>query len=308
MSADLSPTTIASRGRVRDSQPNCDHSITLGEELVTYDRARGAVVPAFESEQASIQLSQPFLVSGPVPLSETPHLRVLVIEDDPAYARVLRLNLEASGYRVAHARTGSDGLAQVDQFNPGMIILDLMLPDMDGYQICREIREQSDVPIIMLTARREEQHVIQGLLTGADDYMTKPFSVDELLARMRSVLRRVRARDEPRGPSTLNIGDLLIDFASHRVVLAHQEVGLTATEFKLLAALARSAGRVLLQDELLRAVWGSGYEGDASLLRTTVRRLRRKLGDDEERYIRNVRAVGYVFAKDQHGRPDDQPG
>jgi DNA-binding response OmpR family regulator len=232
-----------------------------------------------------------------VPLPDTPHLRLLVIEDEPAYARILRLNLEASGYRVAHARTGVDGLDQVDTFKPNVVILDLMLPDIDGFQICRRIREQSDVPIIMLTARRAEQHVIQELLTGADDYMTKPFSVDELLARIKTVLRRTQARDAPPGPTNLTLGDVLIDFGSHRVLRAGEEVPLTATEFKLLETLARNAGRVLMQDQLLRAIWGSGYEGDAAVLRTTVRRLRRKLRDQQERYIRNVRAVGYTFVK-----------
>ena len=230
--------------------------------------------------------------------------RVLVIEDDPAYARVLRLSLEASRYRVAHARTGLDGLAQVDDLSPGLVILDLMLPDLDGYQVCRQIREQSDVPIIMLTARRAEQDVIQGLLTGADDYITKPFSVDELLARIATVLRRARAREEPGRPVALRLGELLIDFAGHHVTRADQEVVLTALEFKLLSALARNAGRVMLQDELLRSVWGAGREGDVSVLRTTVRQLRSKLGECEGRYIRTMRAVGYMFVKSPASRAD----
>ena len=231
--------------------------------------------------------------------------RVLVIEDDPAYARVLRLSLEASRYRVAHARTGLDSLAQVDDLSPSLVILDLMLPDTDGYQVCRQIREQSDVPIIMLTARRAEQDVIQGLLTGADDYITKPFSVDELLARIATVLRRARAREGPgRRPAALRLGDLLIDFAGHHVTRADQEVVLTALEFKLLSALARNAGRVMLQDELLRSVWGAGREGDVSVLRTTVRQLRSKLGECEGRYIRTMRAVGYMFVKSPASRAD----
>ena len=270
--------------------------MTEGEELVNYDgrKARRKHVALLFCSGSRSQST-----TGPVPLIDMPRMRVLVIEDDPAYARVLRLNLEASGYRVAHARTGGDGLAQVDAFNPGVVILDLMLPDIDGYQICRQIREQSEVPIIMLTAKRAEQNVIQGLLTGADDYMTKPFSVDELLARIKTVLRRTRARDEPRAPATLVLGDLFIDFAGHRVSRSGEDVSLTATEFKLLGTLARNAGRVLMQDELLRAIWGAGYEGDAALLRTTVRRLRRKLRDEQERYIRNVRAVGYTFVSPQ---------
>jgi DNA-binding response OmpR family regulator len=222
---------------------------------------------------------------------------VLVIEDDLAYARVLRLSLEASGYHVAHAGTGLGGLAQVDAISPSLVILDLKLPDIDGYQICRQIRDQSDVPIIMLTAIREEQHVIRGLLTGADDYITKPFSVDELLARMWTVLRRARTREKPGRPATLSVGDLLIDLAGHRVTRGDQEVVLTALEFNLLTALAQNAGRVMLQDELLQSVWGAGYEGNASVLRTTVRQLRGKLGDQDEHYIRTMRTVGYALVK-----------
>jgi DNA-binding response OmpR family regulator len=222
---------------------------------------------------------------------------VLVIEDDPAYARLLRLNLEASRYQVAHARTGLDGLAQLAHLGPGLVMLDLTLPDIDGYQVCQQIREQSDVPIIIVTARRQEQNLIQGLLSGADDYITKPFSVDELLARVSTVLRRARAREKPGRPAVLRVGDLLIDLVGHRVTRMDQEVMLTALEFKLLTTLASNAGRVVVQDELLRSVWGAGREGDVAVLRTTVRQLRNKLGDCEEQCIRNMRAVGYVFVK-----------
>jgi DNA-binding response OmpR family regulator len=228
---------------------------------------------------------------------DEPRPRVLVIEDDPAYARVLRLSLEASRYQVAHARTGVDGLAQLAQLSPSLVLLDLTLPDIDGYQVCEQIRDQSDVPVIIVTARREEQDVLQGLLTGADDYITKPFSVDELLARVSTVLRRARVREGPGHPSTLRLGDLLIDFAGHRVTQIDQEVVLTALEFNLLTALARNAGRVILYGELLRSVWGTGHKGDVSVLRTTVRQLRGKLGDCEEQYIRNMRRVGYIFVK-----------
>ena len=222
---------------------------------------------------------------------------VLVIEDDPAYARLLRLNLEASRYQVAHAHTGLDGLAQLAHLGPSLVMLDLTLPDIDGHQVCQQIREQSDVPVIIVTARRQEQNLIQGLLSGADDYITKPFSVDELLARVSTVLRRARAREKPGRPAVLRVGDLLIDFVGHRVTRMDQEVMLTALEFKLLTTLASNAGRVVVQDELLRSVWGAGREGDVAVLRTTVRQLRNKLGDCEEECIRNMRAVGYMFVK-----------
>jgi DNA-binding response OmpR family regulator len=222
---------------------------------------------------------------------------VLVIENDPAYARVLRLNLEASHYRVTYARGGRDGLAQLHHVSPSLVILDLMLPDMDGYQVCEQIRQQSHVPVIIVTARTAEQDVIQGLLCGADDYVTKPFSAQELIARVSAVLRRARTREEPDRPAALTFGDLLIDVASHRVTRADQEIVLTALEFKLLNTLARNAGRVMVQEELLQSVWGVGHERDVSVLRTTVRQLRSKLGRCAEQHIRTVRTVGYTFVK-----------
>jgi DNA-binding response OmpR family regulator len=221
--------------------------------------------------------------------------RVLVIEDDPAYARVVRLNLEASGYRVAHASSGSAGLALLAEFRPDLVILDAMLPDMDGLEVCRRVRQESELPIIMLTARASEQHKVQGLLTGADDYVTKPFSAAELLARIVSVLRRTRLRETPHGQSTLVVGDLVVDVHARQVTWFNRPVELTATEFKLLSTLASHPGRVMLQDELLVAVWGPGYQGDPELLRTTVRRLRQKLPHGAADHVQNVRAVGYVL-------------
>jgi two-component system, OmpR family, KDP operon response regulator KdpE len=225
--------------------------------------------------------------------------RVLVIEDDPAYARVVRLTLEASGYRVAHASSGQAGLTLVTEFRPNLLILDVMLPDMDGLEVCRRVREQSELPIIMLTARGSEQHKVQGLLTGADDYVTKPFSAAELLARIVSVLRRARLREAPQGQSKLTVGDLVIDLDARHVTWFDRPVELTATEFKLLSTLASHPGRVMLQDELLVAVWGPGYQGDPELLRTTVRRLRRKLPHGAANHVQNVRAVGYVLRPPQ---------
>ena len=220
--------------------------------------------------------------------------QVLVIEDDPTFARLLRMNLEASGYRVVRAGDGQSGLVAVHELMPDLVILDVMLPDLDGYEVCRRIRQESDLPIIMLTAKAEERHKVQGLLLGADDYVTKPFSAPELLARVATVLRRARRREESSAP--LVAGDLLIDPAAHRVFRSGQPVPLTATESKLLRVLAAHPGRVVLQDELLRRVWGAGYEGEGDLLRTTVRRLRRKLGDPATGgIIQNVRGIGYAL-------------
>jgi two-component system, OmpR family, KDP operon response regulator KdpE len=222
--------------------------------------------------------------------------RALVIEDDPIYARLLRLTLEGSGYNVTIASSGQAGLDALEELAPEVIILDVGLPDMDGYQVCRQVRSESDVPIIMLTSRSEERHKVQGLMEGADDYVTKPFGAAELLARLASVLRRSRLREEAASPGRLVAGELTIDIGAHRVLRDGEPVPLTATEFKLLGVLVRNVGRVLVSDELLRLAWGPGYEGDATLLRTTIRRLRQKLGEPSEGgLIQNVRGIGYVF-------------
>ena len=220
--------------------------------------------------------------------------RALVIEDDPAYARLLRLHLEAGGFQVHHVDRGVAGLAALHDFEPEVIILDVVLPDMDGFEICRRIREDSSVPIVMLTTRAEERHKVQGLMLGADDYVTKPFSAPELLARLTTILRRARRREQVRD-RPVAVGDLSIDVAGNRVYRDGRPVSVTATEFKLLAVLADNPGRVLINDELLRRVWGPGYEGDGALLRTTIGRLRRKLGDSSGGPIHNIRGIGYTL-------------
>ena len=220
--------------------------------------------------------------------------RALVVEDDPAYARLLRLHLEANGYQVLHVERGDAGLEALHDFEPDVVILDVVLPDMDGFEICRRIRQDSSVPIVMLTNRAEERHKVQGLMLGADDYVTKPFSAPELLARLTTILRRARRRDQAT-ERPVEVGDLTIDVAGSRVYREGQPVPVTATEFKLLAVLADNPGRVLVNDELLRRVWGPGYEGDGALLRTTIGRLRRKLGDTSGSPIHNVRGIGYTL-------------
>jgi two-component system OmpR family response regulator len=220
--------------------------------------------------------------------------RALVVEDDPAYARLLRLHLEANGYRVQHVDRGEAGLAALHDFAPEVVILDVVLPDMDGFEICRRIRQESGVAIVMLTNRAEERHKVQGLMLGADDYVTKPFSAPELLARLTTILRRARRREHV-SERPVEIGELRIDLAGSRVYRHGQPVPVTATEFKLLAVLADNPGRVLVNDELLRRVWGPGYEGDGALLRTTIGRLRRKLGDTNGGPIQNVRGIGYTL-------------
>jgi DNA-binding response OmpR family regulator len=226
--------------------------------------------------------------------------RVLVVEDDPAYAHLIRLHLEANAYHVLRVMTGAAALEALPTFDPGAVILDVVLPDLDGFEILSRIREQSSVPIIMLTSRGEERHKVQGLMLGADDYVTKPFSAPELMARLTTILRRARRREDSRAVAPITAGTVVMDFAAGRVYRDGQPLAITATEYKLLTVLVENAGRVLVADDLLRRVWGLGYEGNTSLLRTTVGRLRDKLGDPTAAgMIQNVRGIGYMF-----DRPD----
>jgi len=224
---------------------------------------------------------------------------VLVVDDERRYRELLEMNLSRRGYRVFQAVDGLGALNAVEREELDLVVLDLKLPDMDGYEVCRRIREQSAVPIIMLTARAEEEQKIRGLKLGADDYITKPFSADELLARVEAVLRRTEVARGTSLRPPFEAGDLHIDFDQHRVTLRGQEVELSPGEFRLLAQLAANVGRVMVQDELLRQVWGPGYSGATALLQTAIRRLRRKIEDDpgSPHYIVTKRGVGYLFSK-----------
>ena len=226
--------------------------------------------------------------------------RVLVVDDERRYRDLLDLDLSRRGYRVLEAGDGVRALELVEESAPDLVVLDLMLPDMDGYEVCRRIREVSGVPIIMLTARAEEADKVRGLRSGADDYVTKPFSAEELLARVEAVLRR--ADSLPSAAATpFEAAGLRIDLAARRVTVHGREVELTASEYRLLAELAANAGRVMVHDELLRRVWGDGYDGASELLHTAIRRLRRKIGDDGSltSHILTRRGIGYVLAKDR---------
>jgi two-component system KDP operon response regulator KdpE len=226
---------------------------------------------------------------------------VLVVDDDRRYRDLLALNLARHGYRALLAPDGLAGLNLLEREAPDLVILDLMLPDLDGLEVCRRIREHSAVPLIILTARAEEAQVLRGLRLGADDYVTKPFAAAELLARVEAVLRRSRqggAGGDGRVPPVFVNGKLAIDFAARRVIVGGREVELTPTEYRLLHHLAANAGRVLVHEELLRRVWGPGYEGQPAVLHTTVRRLRRKLEPDPAapRYVLARRGLGYLLA------------
>jgi DNA-binding response OmpR family regulator len=218
--------------------------------------------------------------------------RILLVEDDRSIREVVELGLQRAGFAVTPVGDGRDAL---DRFRAGghaAIVLDVMLPSLDGLEVCREIRRTSQVPIVMLTARGETPDIVSGLELGADDYVTKPFEVAELVARLRSVLRRTAA---PAGNQVRRIGDLEIDEDAFEVRRDGQPVALTATEFRLLAELARHPGRVLTRDLLLENVWGYGYLGDSRLVDVAVQRLRAKVEPDpaQPALVVTVRGVGY---------------
>jgi two-component system phosphate regulon response regulator PhoB len=220
---------------------------------------------------------------------------ILIVEDDEDIVELLAFNLQSAGFAAETARDGYEGLAKARRNPPAAVILDLMLPGLDGFEVCKELKRDpktASAPIIMLTARGEEVDRIVGLELGADDYVVKPFSPRELVLRLRSVLKR--HAPEPEKRQVLARDGLSVDMAAHRVSLDGVEVALTATEFKLLAELFQSAGRVLTRDRLLNSVWGYEFEGYARTVDTHVRRLRQKLGHFAD-MIETVRGVGYRF-------------
>ena len=228
-------------------------------------------------------------------MARTGQVSILVVDDEPRIRHFVRTALEHTGWLAAEAASGAEGVQLVRDLAPDCVILDVMLPDFDGFEVIRQVRAFSDVPILLLTGRDSEDDRVRGLDLGADDYVVKPFGVRELLARVRANLRRVTTRPDP--PAHLVLGDLAIDFAMRRVRLGGEPVNLTPTEFGLLAELALSRGTVLLPADLLRAVWGPAYVDDVGLLRTAVWRLRRKLEADpnQPRLIVTLPRVGYTF-------------
>jgi DNA-binding response OmpR family regulator len=225
-------------------------------------------------------------------------VRILVVDDEPRYVQAIQINLEASGYEMLAARDGQTAIELAATEEPDLILLDIRMLGLDGYEVCRRIREFSAVPIIMLTALAEDVDKVKGLDIGADDYVTKPFSADEILARVRAVLRRVELSERQNPCPTFQAGDLLVDFARQRVFACGQEANLTPTEYRLLCELVRQAGRVLVPEYLLEKVWGMGYEAENHLLWQAVHRLRRKIERDPRnpKYIQTRPGIGYVFA------------
>lgn len=222
-----------------------------------------------------------------------PGKKVLVVDDDKKIVDLIKLYLERDGYKVLTAYDGKEALEQARERRPDLIILDLMLPELDGLDVCRFLRAESDVPIIMLTAKTMEEDKLLGLDMGADDYVSKPFSPRELVARVRAVLRR--AQLEPKGPAEMTVGDLTIRFPDHEVIVAGSAVQLTPSEFKLLVALVREPGRVFSRLELIDEAFGYDFEGFERTVDVHIMNLRKKLERESNRTcnIRTVYGVGY---------------
>jgi DNA-binding response OmpR family regulator len=221
---------------------------------------------------------------------------VLIVDDDVRILRMIDRIMELEGYRVLTASSGEEALGVFNQEAPSLVLLDIMMPDMDGITTCRRIREFSQVPIIMVTAMDSTEEKVEGLDAGADDYVTKPLSSEELAARVRAMLRRKKFPDEPSQP-VFRSGDLVVDFARHLVSIDGKEVHLTAIEYALLSCLARNPGRVFTSDQLLERIWGEEYVGATHILQVNIARIRQKLMDKTKnhRYISTRPGIGYMI-------------
>ncbi len=215
---------------------------------------------------------------------------ILVVDDEPNILELAKLYLKQEGYHVEGVGNGNDALSRLDTAKPALVVLDLMLPDIDGFEVCRQIRKKSDVPILMLTARKENIDKIVGLELGADDYLTKPFNPRELVARVKAVLRRYQAGLRP--GQAIEVGNLRIDSSQHEVTIDGQPLTLRTKEFDLLATLAQNLGIVLTREQLLETVWGTGYYGETRTVDIHINHLRDKLSRSSAS-IETVRSIGY---------------
>jgi len=227
----------------------------------------------------------------------TENATILIVDDEPLYRQLLELNLTLRNYVVLLAENGAAALTQAALHQPDLILLDVMLPDLNGFEVCRRLREFTDAPIIMLTARTEERDRVYGLDVGADDYITKPFGVEEMLARVRANLRRVQISANPAKESLQIIGDLVIDRMRRRVFLEQEEIILTQTEYRLLDALARNVGFIVTIPTLEEILWGSQSGDGEHAIRQAIYRLRQKLEPQTQstRYIHTRSGVGYLL-------------
>lgn len=221
---------------------------------------------------------------------------ILVVDDDPKILRLLRTTL-ATEFQVVQAERGPDALEAMERQRPELVVLDIIMPGMDGIEVLKRIREDSGVPVILLTAKGTDSDKIQGLELGADDYLAKPFNPDELSARARAVLRRTQAQDAPAEENQIVCGDIVIDLSRRTVYVGGKAVVLSRTEWQLLQQLCVNAGRVLLHEDLLTRTWGAEYRDDVQYLRVWISRLRQKLEENpgDPKYIRTVQGIGYIF-------------
>ncbi len=225
------------------------------------------------------------------------NISILIVEDEPKIARFTQLELEHEGFRTSIEGNGRRAYERIIQEDYDVVLLDVMLPEMDGFEICQKVRELSDVPIIMLTARDDIEDKVNGLDIGADDYLTKPFAIKELLARIRLILRRksvAQEKEEPRG-EVLQVKNLKIIPAQYEVIVGNTKVSLTKKEYDLLEYLVRNKRVVLTREQILSTVWGYDYAGDTNVVDVYIRYLRSKLDDKfGEKYIHTMRGIGYV--------------
>ncbi|MBL6965937.1 MAG: response regulator transcription factor [Anaerolineales bacterium] len=222
---------------------------------------------------------------------------ILVVDDEPRYVRLMEANLVSAGYTVLTANNGQDAIGIVDDQRPNLVLLDVMMPELDGLQACERIRKFSNVPIIMVTARGDERDRVRGLDVGADDYIVKPYSVTELLARVRAVLRRAQFSDSAYSQSVFTFEQLRVDFARAEVFLGDTEILLSATEYRLLLQFIHHQGQILSSEALLGNVWGEAYRDDKEVLWVSISRLRQKLEDNPKKplYIVTRQGLGYTM-------------
>jgi DNA-binding response OmpR family regulator len=221
--------------------------------------------------------------------------KILVVDDEPLYIRLLKVNLEAEGYEVTTAENGEEALDSLSQNTPDLIIMDVMMPKLDGVTTCQRIRQFSNVPIILLTALGEEQDRVNGLNIGADDYVVKPFSATELVARVRAVLRRAQNQQQSVETRIFTHGDLRIDIAKAEVWKNDRQVYLSATEYKMLILFAYHVGQVITAEELLEATWGASYKEEKEILWVSIARLRQKLEDNPHSPVHIVTRTGLGY-------------
>jgi DNA-binding response OmpR family regulator len=226
-------------------------------------------------------------------------LPVLIVEDDISLSQMMQNMLELEGYEIVATQNGSAAISMFDNFSPAMVLLDIGLPDMDGITVCKCIRRFSKVPIIMVTGNAEVKIKVEGLYAGADDYITKPFSYSELIARMNVVLRRSRFYDKPTHHPSFKFQDLTIDFDKQIVTIGNERIDLTSTEYRILAYLAQHHGSIVVPGDLLKEIWGDEFSDSVHLLQVNISRLRQKLNDDayKFRYIETRPGQGYSLAE-----------